>query len=439
MNVLYMHTHDSGRYWQPYGYPVSMPNAMRLAREGLLFRNAFCAAPTCSPSRAALTTGQCAHSSGMLGLAHRGFSLRNSQEHLSAFLGQNGFETVLCGVQHEAAAAEQLPYERILTSPDQKTLGQTARDSANADLAAAFIRQPHDRPFFLSFGMFNTHRPYPDHQTAGLNPDWLTPPWPVADTAENRADMADYYCAAQAVDQCVGKVLRALEESGQMENTLILFTTDHGIAWPHMKCSLYDTGIGVALLLRFPGMQEKQTHATDQLVSQVDLFPTLCDYLGLEKPAWLQGVSLRPVIEQNVPVRDAVFAEVSYHAAYEPKRCVRTERYKLIVRYDDYLGVVAPNTDDSPAKAFLRDAGGMNALLPREELYDLYLDPAERQNRVQDDAYREIYHQLLGRLSTWMEETGDPLLNYRYRIPCPPGAIINIRTDYSPSAMEFEQ
>src|SRR5512138_3471119 len=100
-NILYIHSHDTGRYIQPYGYTVPTPNLQHLAEQGVLFSNAFCAAPTCSPSRAALLTGQCAHSSGMIGLAHRGFNLNNPAQHLATILHNNGYRTALVGVQHE--------------------------------------------------------------------------------------------------------------------------------------------------------------------------------------------------------------------------------------------------------------------------------------------------------------------------------------------------
>jgi len=437
MNVIYMHTHDSGRYWQPYGYPVDMPHISSLAQEGMLFRNAYCAAPTCSPSRSAMLTGQSAHSSGMLGLTHRGFDLANPQQHLASFLQTKGYETALCGVQHEARDAQTLGYTRLLPSaPGNK--GMVAMDLENAQTVASYIREKHHAPFFLSFGMMNTHRPYPSHAGSGINADYLTPPWPLMDNADNRSDMADYYYAAQTVDKCVGEVLRALQEANLMDDTILLMTTDHGIAWPFMKCSLYDTGIGVALIMRIPGMH-RELHVSDQLVSQTDIFPTLCDLLHLEKPSWLQGVSLLPVLEKNEAVRSEIFAEVNYHSSYEPKRCVRTERYKLIVRYDDYLGVVATNIDPSPAKDFLRDAGYLDTLHPREELYDLWIDPAERNNLVHDSRYLPVYHDLLSRLTRWMEATDDPLLRYRFRIPRPQGAKISLKTAYVQSDPVYEQ
>ncbi len=437
MNVVYIHTHDSGRYWAPYGYGMNMPNIMQIARAGIVFRNAFCAAPTCSPSRAALLTGMAAHSAGMLGLTHRGFSLNDPGKHMASFFSGQGFETVLCGLQHEAEDVSSLGYSRIYRC-DQPDSDRLRWDVDNAELACAYLRELHEHPFFLSYGMMNTHRPYPDHLEGGINPDSVLPPWCVPDNAENRRDMADYCYAVEIVDRCTGMILNTLRETGQLENTVLIVTTDHGIAWPFMKCTLYDTGIGVSLIMRIPGMEYKQ-HATDCLVSQVDIFPTLCDLLGIEKPDWLQGTSLVPVLQENLSVRSSIFAEVNYHSSYEPMRCIRTDRYKLIVRFDDYLGIIATNIDPSMSKDALCRAGYMSWNHAREELYDLDIDPVERVNLIYSRDYQKIYHELNKKLYEWMLATNDPLCVYRYRIPAPEKARINMKTCYAATEQNYEQ
>ena len=100
MNVLYLNTHDIGRYLQTYGYPVHTPNLLRLSREGMAFTQMYCASPTCSPSRGAMLTGQYPHNNGLIGLSHRGFRI-NGKHHLANYMKQHGYETVLSGVQHE--------------------------------------------------------------------------------------------------------------------------------------------------------------------------------------------------------------------------------------------------------------------------------------------------------------------------------------------------
>jgi len=432
-NIIYLNTHDLGRAIEPYGYPVPTPNLMRLAREGTLFRKAFSAAPTCSPSRSALLTGMAAHSAGMTGLAHRGFSLTEEgrNAHLARYLRDNGYLTALAGIQHEVAGkqVESIGYQRVLGPPPGPG---PDRDVEIARSAAEFIRA-HDgkQPFFLALGLFNTHREFPELD-GSVDPDYLMPFFPAYDSPRAREDMARFILSAKVVDRCVGIVLDAVEAAGLADKTIVLFTTDHGVAFPHCKCTLYDTGIGVATILRFPG-NSMAGKATDALVSQLDLYPTLCDLVGIAKPGWLQGRSLVPLLMGETDrVRDAVFAEVSYHAAYEPLRCVRTDRYKLIRVYDNgHDGIVAANIDDSPTKSFMVEAGLLAEERPREMLFDLHLDPVERVNRIGDGRYQGVYEDLSRRLDAWMAETGDPLLPDG-RVPKPEGAVVNLVTALSP-------
>ena len=348
MNILYLHTHDTGRFIQPYGHAIPTPNLMALAREGALFRNCFDAAPTCSPSRAAMLTGMNAHASGMIGLAHRGFSLRDPTQHLAHHLHSHGFETVLCGIQHEIAAgqAAALGYEQILAAPATPGAAEMAgaqgqarrmmaQDLANAQAVADYLAGPHDRPFFMSFGMFCTHRPFPAPD-ADIDPNYVQAPSPLPDDPAIRLDMAGFITMARCADACVGIVLEALAASGLADDTLVFFTTDHGIAFPKMKCHLYDSGIGVSLIVRYPG-HGQPGQVIDALVSHLDIYPTVCEIAGVPAPPWLEGVSLVPLLDGTATqVRDEIFAEVTYHAAYEPMRCVRTPRWKYIRYFDDF-------------------------------------------------------------------------------------------------------
>src|SRR5215467_5443313 len=116
-NILYLHSHDTGRYIQPYGHAIATPHLQRLAEQGVLFRQAFSAAPTCSPSRAALLTGQAPHSSGMLGLAHRGFALHDYHQHIVHTLRAAGYTSTLIGMQHVANDPTVIGYDRIVDVP----------------------------------------------------------------------------------------------------------------------------------------------------------------------------------------------------------------------------------------------------------------------------------------------------------------------------------
>ena len=422
MNILYIHTHDTGRYIQPYGYPIQTPSLMALAEESTVFRNAYCAAPTCSPSRAALLTGTAPHSCGMYGLAHRGFSIHDYKRHLARLLSDRGYNTVLCGIQHEAENALFLGYRHIIGNRDY-SMGKCDRDWRafdldNAEKAAEFIRTPHREPF----GMFGTHRKFPEPGEL-VNPDYILPPMTVFDNAENRRDMAGFITMVKTADECVGIVMDAVHDSHIEDDTLIIFTTDHGMAFPQMKCSLYDTGMGVSLMIKCP-VNRLRGKATDALVSHVDIIPTIFDICGLAAEEYFQGVSLRPLLEGRTDhVRDQVFSEISFHVAYEPMRCIRTQRYKLIRYFGGYGRYIPSNTDDSPYKAMLMDNGFFSRPRSQNMLFDLYLDPLERVNVIREPEYADVLLKLSDKLTAWMEETGDPLC--RGRIIPPEGALVN--------------
>lgn len=423
-NIIYIHSHDTGRYVQPYGHAIATPHIQKLAEQGTLFRQAFCAAPTCSPSRAALLTGQSAHSSGMLGLAHRGFSLHDERQHLAHTLQQAGYQTAQSGVQHLGPDAAKLGYQRLLAP-----VGKSASQVAAA--AAGYLRQGPPQPFFLDVGFFETHRDFPE-PGAGEDPRHARPPQPLPDTKRTREDIAAYQASARQLDQGIGSVLEALQQSGRAEDTLVVCTTDHGIAFPGMKCNLSDHGLGVMLIIRGPG-GFSGGRVCDALVSHIDLFPTLCNLGGLQKPPWLQGRSILPLVRGEAEkINEEVYGEVSYHAAYEPQRAVRTKRWKYIRRFGDRTLPVLSNCDDGPSKEEWLAAGWGGRPVPQEQLYDLVFDPLEGGNRALDPAAEPVLEEMRSRLQRWMRATGDPLL--QGPVPAPTGAQINDPDDLSPRA-----
>jgi len=421
-NILYIHSHDSGRYLQPYGHSVPTPNLQRLASEGVLFRRAFSCAPTCSPSRSALLTGQFPHQNGMLGLAHRGFSLNDYRKHMLYTLRDAGYQSVLGGLQHIADKPERIGYDELL-----KPKSNRAADVAPA--AIAYLNGRPSKPFFLDVGFFETHREYPQ-PTAADDPRYTLPPMPIPDTPATRLDTAGFHASARILDHGVGQVLDALERNGLAENTIVISTTDHGLAFPLMKCNLTDSGWGVSLIMRGPGAF-RGGKVCDAMISQVDLYPTLCDVLQLKAPAWLEGKSILPVLRGDVPeINQEIFAEVNYHASYEPKRAVRTQRWKYIRRYGDRTAPVLPNCDDSPSKSLWLEHNWRAKTLPREQLYDLIFDPTEHQNLASDTASSKVLEEMRGRLDTWMKRTSDPLL--KGPVPAPTGAKVNPVDGVSP-------
>ncbi len=417
-NILYIHSHDTGRYVSPHGYRVDTPNIRRLAEEGILFRRNFCINPTCSPSRAALLTGCYPHQNGMIGLAHRGFSLHDYGMHLVRPLQQAGYHCALSGTQHVCGSAlaeardrqtwEIIGYDRCLAGEPEAEKG-----------AVRFLNDGPPQPFFLSVGFHETHRKYPTGDELTVDPRYCRPPEPVPDTPATRRDMAGFLTMAATLDRKMGEVFTALERNELADNALVICTTDHGIAFPRMKCNLHDSGTGVMLVVRGPG-GFGGGKAADAMTTHMDIYPTLCALLGVERPEWLEGKSLLPLVRGEVDeLHEAVFTQVNYHAAYEPMRAVRTERWKYIRRFDGRTRPVLPNCDPGPSKDVWLQHGWADREVEEEMLYDLVFDPNETSNIADHPECRDVLSEMRGRLERWMEQKDDPLLEGC--VPAPAG------------------
>ncbi len=416
-NIIYLHSHDTGRYISPYGFKMPTPHMQQFAEEGVVFRQTFNAAPTCSPSRAALLTGSSPHSCGQLGLTNRGFNIQDPHKHLCHTLKQAGYHTALFGVSHLHKNVDLLGY-------DQRDLFEVEKrrtTDASVDKVIAFLEQDHPDPFFASIGFFETHRVFPEPDPEILKAG-TAPPAPLPDTPGTRRDMAAYATMARNLDDHYGRILQALAEQGLAESTLVIITTDHGLAFPLMKCNLTDHGMGVLLMLRGPGFRGGRE--VNGLVSQIDLYPTLCDYLEIPRPDWLEGQSLLPLVDgsQN-EVNEEIFSEVTYHAAHEPKRAVRTPRYKYIRRYDKEDTPPMANIDSSESKDVMLAFGLRERQVEKVQLYDLIWDPHEMHNLASDPDHRETLSDMSARLDAWMVRTNDPLL--QGDVPAPEDSFIN--------------
>jgi arylsulfatase A-like enzyme len=422
-NILYIHSHDTGRQLQPYGKAMPTPNIQKLASEGVLFRNAHSAAPTCSPSRAALLSGQAPHSSGMLGLAHRGFSMIDYNQHILHTLRASGYTSALAGIQHIAKNPNVIGYDEIL-----QTRSMHVPDVAPA--AVEYLKRASAaKPFFLDVGFFETHRPF-QQPSSQDDERYMDPAAPVPDLPATRRDIAGFSASVRLLDQGVGEVLDVLESTGLAQNTLVISTTDHGIAFPAMKCNLTHFGTGVSLIMRGPGGFQGGK-VTDALISQIDIFPTVCELLDIKNPAWLQGRSFLPVVQgKKTEINDQIYSEVTYHASYEPKRCIRTKRWNYIRHFGDRRTPVLPNCDDGLSKSVWLEYGWRTRPVAEEQLYDLIFDPNETHNIALDASFRETRDELRGKLDQWMTATADPIL--KGPVKAPHGAQVNDPNGVSP-------
>jgi N-sulfoglucosamine sulfohydrolase len=386
---------------------VSSPALDGLAESGVRFDRSFCTAPQCSPSRASLHTGRYPHTTGVLGLAHApfGWRLDARERHMAHILADAGYRTSLIGMQHlvERDAAHELGYQRFAPV-------RPAYEEAEAAVAQLRELTAAEEPFYLEVGFEEPHRPY---DYGGAQPDQSrgvrVPPY-LPDTSESHEDYAWFQGAIRQMDDGVGRILAALADLGAADSTLVVFATDHGAAMPRAKCTLYDPGIEVALLMRWPAGGVSGGRVVTEMVSNVDVTPTVLDALGLSVPAQLHGRSFWPLLQGSAyEPREEVFAEKTYHTHYEPMRAVRTGHHKLIVNLEIGLRFDVPG-DIMTSPMYPLVIPEMLGTRPPLELYDLEVDRWEQHNVVGSQDYVEVEADLRGRLLRWMEDTDDPLL-----------------------------
>jgi len=414
-NVVIIHTHDTGRYISPYGYPAKTNNFQQISNKGFTYRNAFTVAPTCSPSRAALLTGLYPHQNGMFGLAHRGSKLKDYQLHLSNFLQYNNYETALFGIQHEIKQdnISSLGYRHVEVDQNKNSL-KIAKSASN------WVKKYNSqKPFFISIGFFDTHREYPTDVSANFDPRWQRPPEIFFDNQELRHDMAKFYTSLEKVDKGIGLIMKSLEEKSKLDETLIIITTDHGIAWPGMKCNLNDHGTGIFLIAYMRDHLEGGV-VNDDLVSNTDIFGTICKLCNLNKPNYLEDYIL-PNNTFKFKKRNFVFSEVNIHASIEVSRSVRSKRFRLVERISRRSKINLSNIDKSHAKSFLLKNGLKNKIKDQVEFYDLYNDPLERKNIYKND-FKIEYEKHKSTLKDWRLKTKDPVLDKFFKWP--PGIML---------------
>ena len=396
-DVVLLTTHDIGRHLRCYGAgSVESPHLDALAAAGMRVAQAFCTAPQCSPSRASLATGLYPHQNGVMGLAHHGFDWELQTPHAAAVFAAAGFDTHLFGGQHVTLHPQTLGFTSIHDEPD---------------VAAIEALLAGDSRLYIEINFSQTHRPYP-RAPAGAR---VEVPAFLPDTPEARTELAALQVAITRMDAAVGKVLAALERAGRAEDAIVIFTTDHGLAMPRAKCTLYDPGLEVALIVRWPARGIAGVRS--DLVSNLDVLPTVLDATGIAVPAGVQGLSL---LADHEP-RDAIFAEKTFHSYYDPMRCIRTRRHKLIRNFETAFAVEVP-ADIQASPIFRADPTRYSKDRPSAvELYDLEADPLEQRNLAATKETAEIEERLSGELWRWMRETDDPLLrgpvqSPRYRL-----------------------
>jgi N-sulfoglucosamine sulfohydrolase len=340
----------------------------------------------------------------MMGLAHRGWELRPDVHCLPQYLADGGYATYLFGFQHESFRhPERLGYRHIDTSSiAASVVAERVRDCIDGQPAAQF---------FIMAGFDETHRPFDRPGYDFDPPEAVTvPPW-LPDIPPVREEIGQLNGMVKVVDAAVAEIRTAIARHPQAENTLFIYTTDHGIAMPRAKGMLYEPGTRIALLMHWPAGFAGGRRIDDLLIN-VDMLPTLLDAAGLPILTGLHGRTFLPLL-RGEPYRphDHIFTELTWHDRYNPMRGVRTNRYTyarsfipspLVYMPSDVLGGLS---GQALAPTYYGTAR------PPEELYDRSTDPLEQINLAGDPAYADEFLRLRSLVADWMRATDDPLLH----------------------------
>lgn len=487
-NVLFVFADDWGRYASAYAQldgpgtlndAVRTPNFDRVAREGVLFRHAFVTAPSCTPCRSSLLSGQYFWRTGR-GAILQGAVWDPAIPAYPLLLKDAGYHIGETYKVWGPGTPADAPYgagrfafeaagrrfnnfsENVTAMAGQGTAPEAAKQALCAEVRANFdaflAARPAGQPFCYWFGPTNVHRKWvrgSGKALWGIDPDRLkgkVPPF-LPDVPEIREDIADYLGEAQALDMGLGTVLKRLEETGELANTLVVVSGDHGMPGvSYGKCNLYDFGVRVSLAVRGPGIAAGRV--VDDFVNLMDLGPTFCEAGGVKPPDVMTGRSLMGLLRsgksgQVDPQRTWVITGRERHVAGAregfvpyPQRALRTKDHLYIINFhperwpmgdpfnleegktpdpealtEDTM-VTFKDMDASPTKAWLvthrsdpqwkRYYDFAFARRPREELYVLAADPHQLKNVAADPKYAKTRADLERRLMNELKRTGDP-------------------------------
>lgn len=430
-NVLLIIADDLGMELGCYGdAEAKTPNIDRLATEGTRFANAFAAVASCSPSRATILTGMQVHQNGQYGLAHPPHAQRTLEriQSLPKLLNDAGYRSAVVGKNH-VGPKTVYPY----TAELGPTHGSTRNPSGMAEAAKTFMAADPNQPFFLVMGFVDPHRIGPNFSTddnpndgydeVRFDPQAIEVPAFLPDTPMVREDLAGYYQAVARLDECVAQTLKALDETGHRDDTLVIFVSDNGMPFPGAKTTVYDAGVHLPMIIRQPGAPTGNVN--DAIVSFIDIFPTVLEWTGAQAPKYkLFGQSLLPQLaKKSDDARGRAFSSHIFHEIdmYYPMRSVRTPQYRLIWNLAHDLPVPsAADVGNSPSMKSIRQTGKMGGRTieaffqrPEFELYDIHSDPNELKNLVEDPSQAKTLEQLKGELLKMMNETKDPWLRDR--------------------------
>ncbi len=436
-NIVLLVSDDHGREALGcYGnQAIDTPNMDALAAGGVRFTNAFCTTSSCSPSRSVMLTGLHNHANGTYGLTHakHHFTCLDGVRTLPAMLSEAGYRTGRTGKKHYAPESI-FPFD---WDPDERLHGRD--DVRMSEDCRDFVRG--EEPFFLYWCSRDPHRgrvleshplrpndfgnpaeSFPADQEKVYSPDEVVIPPFLPDTPEVRVELAQYYQSIARLDRGIGRLIEVLQKEGKYENTVVIYISDNGAAFPESKTTLYEPGMCLPCIVKSP-LHEKRGTICDGLVSWADLTPTILDFAGADVNADdFHGRSFRGIIDEPSPAdwREEVFASHSFHEVtnYYPMRVVRTRKYKFIwnIAWKLDYSFAGDLYHSASWQAALRDgvthfgARSVDAYVhrPRFELYDLDNDPDEVVNLAGKPDNRALVESFVGKIKDFQKRTNDP-------------------------------
>lgn len=448
-NILFAISDDqSWKHAGAYGCPfVNTPAFDRVAKNGVLFNNVFAAAPQCSPNRSAILTGR-----HIWQLEEAGTHNSNFPRKFKVFtdeLEKAGYQCGVTGKPWGPGNYEITGWPRNPAGPelnehfyDERPLGGISKYNYAENFKTFLNQKSDDKPFFFWFGAFEPHRSYQKSSglAAGKSPEQVTPPAFLPDHNVIRNDLLDYAVEIEWFDSHLDKMLKLLEERGELQNTLVVVTSDNGMPFPRAKANLYEYGTHMPFAVQWPE-RIKGGRVVDDLISFIDIAPTFLDVAHAPAPNMVTGKSFLNILcsekERLVdPSRSRVFfgRERHTHARPDnlgyPSRAIRTADYLYIenMKPDRWpagnpTGSGEPegyhDIDACPSKTFLIDHQREYPKLaslsldkrPKEELFDIKKDPACTENLAEHPDFLDIKLELKKTLHATLATQGDPRMH----------------------------
>ncbi|MGB0580436.1 MAG: sulfatase family protein [Limisphaerales bacterium] len=407
--------------------PDLTPNLDRFAAQGMLFNRAHVNVAICAPCRAVIATGLLSHNSGAMGF----MKARPDTPDIVTTLQGGGYLAGILGKVSHSTPTTKMKWDY---SFDQKDLGNGRSPQLYYERSVAFFKRCEDekKPFYFMVNSHDPHRPYcnPGKLTKGAEmpsrtyqPSEVEVPGFVPDIPGVREELAHYQNSTRRLDDTFGKVMQALEESGQAKNTIVIFMSDNGIAIPFAKCNTWFHSSRTPFLVCWPDHVKPGSRNDQHFVSAVDLKPTFLGITGVTGSKRLDGRSIVPLLHgKSQKGREFMFTQIDSKAGNDgvPMRCVQDSRFGYVYNpFSDGKHVYRNNNEGKTFAAMAAAAKTNPDIAARiemfrlrvpEEFYDLEKDPNCLHNLIGHTDYQAQIAAYRKRLESWMKQTGDPML-----------------------------